>query len=51
MEPFELLLVAVNKDWIDAGYRKEVRGGSRYSCDSIGRMPRNPIPTRFQNPV
>jgi hypothetical protein len=26
-------------------------GKSRYSCDSIGRMPRNPIPSRFQNPV
>ena len=26
-------------------------GESRYNCDSIGRMPRNPIPSRFQNPV
>ena len=24
---------------------------SLYSCDSIGRMPRNLIPSRFQNPV
>jgi len=22
-----------------------------YNCDSIGRMPRNPMPNRFQNPV
>jgi hypothetical protein len=26
-------------------------GESCYNCDSIGRMPRNPMPSRFQNPV
>jgi len=24
---------------------------SPYNCDSMGRMPRNPMPSRFQNPV
>jgi len=39
---------------IERGRRHAQRDRHRrslYNCDSMGRMPRNPMPSRFQNPV